>query len=372
MNLTSNRRAEELHRLLESDVRDDSPVTGPLLAVADALREVPQAPAPSAEFRTALRQRLLAVAAVQGVGANAEPESTLQRARSAGSTWKVQRRLSAVAAGAAVVTGIAGVSVGASRSLPGQPLYGMKRAAEDAQLATTLGTEARGKRHLEFARARLAEVKALAGSSSSLGAAAPGHATAADALASTQRASLIAKTLHSMDVETRNGANDLFTAFRSSGSQEPLKALNSFSREQYAELHALVPSLPAAARPAATGSLTLLAVVADDTLRLAGQPATVTVPTQPARPTAKSSAPSASTSPSAKPRRTSSPTPAGTGQSQPQPGTSPHATPNNPIGQVVPSVLPTIPPLPALPTKAPTELPTELPTLPDLGGLLGH
>src|SRR5436305_529836 len=127
MNITSTRRADEFNRLLELDGRTDDPVAGPMLAVAEALRAVPMAEGPRPEFRTALRQRLVAVATVQGVGATEKP---LQRARAAGSSWKVQRRLTALAAGAAVVTGVTGVGLGASRSLPGQPFYGVKRATE--------------------------------------------------------------------------------------------------------------------------------------------------------------------------------------------------------------------------------------------------
>ena len=66
MNITSTRRADEFNRLLELDGRTDDPVTGPMLAVAEALRAVPMAEGPRPEFRTALRQRLVAVATVQG------------------------------------------------------------------------------------------------------------------------------------------------------------------------------------------------------------------------------------------------------------------------------------------------------------------
>ena len=40
MNLTSSRRADEFSRLLETDGRTDDPVTGPMLALAEALRTV--------------------------------------------------------------------------------------------------------------------------------------------------------------------------------------------------------------------------------------------------------------------------------------------------------------------------------------------
>jgi len=346
MNLTSSRRADEFSRLLESEARTDDPVTGPMLAVAEALRAVPVVDGPRPEFRTALRQRLVAVATVQGVGA---VETPMQRARATGGTWKFQRRLTALAAGAAVVTSVSGVSLAASRSLPGDPLYGVKQAAESAQLATTIGTEARGKRHLQFARTRLSEVSALADG---------GHT------------SLIIDTLRSMDVETRAGANDLFAAFRDSGSTEPLRALDRFTQQQYGDLHTLLTSLPPAAQASARSSLALLAVIATDNVRsVTGvTPGGTTGTPAPASPTP------AATSSSSKPTATSKPTQSSGsgGSASPATSSSPSVAVPTAVPSAVPSVsaptLPTIPPLPSTST-----LPTSVPSLPsDLTGLLGH
>ena len=353
MNLTSSRRADEFSRLLESDARTDDPVTGPMLALAEALRAVPvadEAAAPRPEFRTALRQRLVAVATVQGVGA---VETPMQRARAAGTTWAFQRRLTAIAAGAAVVTGVSGVSLAASRSLPGDPLYGVKQAAESAQLATTLGTEARGKRHLQFARTRLSEVSALADS---------GHT------------GLIIDTLQAMDVETRDGANDLFAAFRASGSTEPLRALDRFTQQQYADLHTLLGALPPAAQGSARSSLALLSVIATDNVQAAtgSTPGTTGGAPAPGGATPGPTKPSTAPSSSAQPGQTSgSGTTPAPSKSAPAPVTVPTTVPTT-VPNAVPSVqaptLPTIPPLPST-----TTLPTDVPTLPsDLTGLLGH
>jgi hypothetical protein len=360
MNITSARRADEFSRLLESGARTDDPVTAPLLAVASAIRAVPTVDGPRPEFRAALRQRLVAVATVQGVAA---AETPLQRARSAGSTWKVQRRLTALAAGAAVVTGITGVGLGASRSLPGQPFYGVKRATEHAQLATTVGTEARGKRHLEFARTRLAEVHSLSGSSSALGSFNGAHLLAAPA-DSSEHARLIVATLRAMDVETRAGANDLFAAFRDSGSAEPLRALNRFSQRQYGDLRALLTQLPANAQESARSSLALLTVIAGDTVRSA-TPATGTTP-----PTG-----TPTTGPSTSPRPTSSsgrPTPFGSQPAGPSGAPSAPGKTTTPPVQVPSKVpVPNLATIPPLPTDSP--LPTSLPSLPgDVTGLLGH
>src|SRR5438552_11503613 len=155
MSLTTRRRAEQFAELLERGTRTDDPTLAPLVALAGALGTTPDVAAPRAEFRTALRQRLVAVATVQGVGAPAPTPA--QRAREIGGTWRFQRRVAVLAGRAAAVTAVAGVGVGASRSLPGDAFYGLKRATENVQLDLAQGQEAKGKRHLEFARTRLAE-----------------------------------------------------------------------------------------------------------------------------------------------------------------------------------------------------------------------
>jgi len=355
MKLMPQRRAEEFARLLETQGRTDDPVTAPLLTVVDALTEVPATPGPRPEFRAALRQRLVAVAAVQA--ANPTTERTVDRVRAAGSSWKVQRRLVAVGAGAAVVTAVAGVGVGASRSLPGQPFYGVKRATEDIQLATTFGTEDRGKRHLQFARERLSEVASLSDHSSVLGQMAGKHDYAGAAVLDRATGQLIVDTLRDMDVETRAGANDLFVAYRDSGSTEPLSALNDFTVRQYRELRALVAALPAEVRAQAMSSLSLLNLVATDTVALANG--------------APSSRPDPSITPSHRPTTppvTPSRSPSSTPSASTEPAPSTSTTPS------VPNVVPTgpgIPSIPASPTLPTGPLPTAVPSL-DTNGLLGH
>lgn len=371
MNLNNGRRADEFDRLLDSGARTDDPVAAPLLSVATALRELPDVPAPRPEFRAALRQRLVAVATVQGVGATAE--TPLQRARAAGSTWRVQRRLSALAAGAAVVTGVAGVGVGASRAIPGDPFYGVKRATENAQLAVTTGTEARGKRHLEFARTRLHEVQALAGHSEGLAPVGNVGIVAGALAEGTTTPKLIASTLHDMDAQTRAGANDMFQAYRDSGSMEPLRSLDTFTHEQFDALRTLLPALPPAAQESARSSMALLSVVATDTVGLAALGGNQPGPTTPAG----GATPPASTG-SNSPTPATSSAPAQSSSPQPASGSTPPSTTAPGVTQLpklspptLTSPLPQVSPIPSLlPTTSP--LPTSLPSLPDIDGLLGH
>src|SRR4051794_13963553 len=104
-----SRRANAFAELLDGPRRTDDPDLAPFLALAGALQAVPAIAGPAPDFRAALRQRVLAVATVQGIGTEAP---ATQRLREAGATWRFQRRLAVLAGGAAAVTAIAGVGVG--------------------------------------------------------------------------------------------------------------------------------------------------------------------------------------------------------------------------------------------------------------------
>jgi uncharacterized protein DUF5667 len=363
---TGNRRAAQFAALLDAPARTDDPELAPYVALAGALRAVPVAAGPTPEFRDALRQRLVAVATVQGVG---QPESTVARIRATGITWNFQRRASIVAGTAAAAIAVAGVGVGASRSIPGDAFYGVKRASEDVQLALTTGQEAKGKRHLEFARTRLHEVEALAGRSSALTGVMPSPVGALGHLTTEDKTSTIVATLRDMDDETRAGAQDLFEAYAHSGSAEPLQALDTFTHDQFGDLRDVVSTLPDEAQPRAERSLSLLAVVASQTRQAA-----VGGGSTPTGGTGTSGQPSEPPSTTPAPGRTHNPGPGHSdgGSSSPTPSES--STPGvPPVPNPVPTDAPTIPILPTQ-LPVPTQLPSTLPTLPDLSGLplLGH
>jgi hypothetical protein len=352
----TKRRAEQFAELLEHDDRTDDPTLAPLVALSSALQSTATTDGPAPEFRTALRQRLVAVAAVQGVG---ETASVSSRVREKAGAWRVQRRIAIVAGSAAAVTAVAGVGIGASRSLPGDAFYGLKRTTESVQLALAQGDEAKGKRHLEFARTRLSEVKALAARGEALPALVPGEPAAAGLPPSGN--GRLADTLRAMDDETRAGATDLFLAYQHSGSTEPLTTLHAFTVKQYDALMALLPALPSDVQPPAERSLALLRIVATDTVALAPHRSGSTGPTgstgthPTTRPTHKRRSGSGSSS-------TPKPTPTTVSSSAGSPtGTKQQTSP--------PTGVPTIPPLPTV-GPLPSDLPTTLPPLPDLGSLL--
>lgn len=258
--LPAPRRAEEFARLLESGAGSTDRPLSSMLTVARGLQSLPTDGAPSEEFRVTLRKRLVAVAAVQ---AQAQPAPATSRGRSwAGGRqgWQGQRKIAVVSGTLAALVAVAGVAVGASRSLPGDPLYGVKRGTEAAQLFVTSGNVDRGNRHLDYARTRLQEISDLLKPGSALGGGALGQPLAA-APAAGSLAGRLTDALKDMDSDTLDGSRDLTEAFRDQHDRGALLTLRSFATQQHHELAGLLPAFPAAAKPRAELSLGLLTAV---------------------------------------------------------------------------------------------------------------
>jgi hypothetical protein len=272
--LPSRRRADEFARLLEGAPATNDPTLAPLATLAMALRSLPVGPAP--DFRAGLRQRLVAVATVQGIGTAVTAGGpaaviALPGARTAARPaigerltewaegWRVRRRLVAATATLSAVVMVGGIGLAGSRSLPGEPFYGVKRGVESLQLAAARGEQAKGIRHLQFARTRLKEVSALVGSTSALGVSVS-HTryTASSTAFGSSLTSRVRSTLSDMDHETRAGMSDLTNAYQHSRSQKPLHILSTFATEQSARITAVLPDLPTSVTSQAAESLVLV------------------------------------------------------------------------------------------------------------------
>ncbi len=121
----------------------------PLLAVAEEVWRAARL-RPSEEFRRAAKARLLA-AAVQWQAAPAHGQATWWR------SWTLR-----IAAAAAALTLVAMPAIGASaESLPGSPLFSVKRAVEEARLLLSPGPDAQTQVRLDIARERLRELEKL-------------------------------------------------------------------------------------------------------------------------------------------------------------------------------------------------------------------
>jgi hypothetical protein len=170
-------------------------------------------------------------------------------------------------------------------------------------------------------------------------------------------------TLQDMDDETRAGAQDLFEAYADSGSAEPLQALDTFTRAQFRDLRDVVSALPNAAQPRAERSLSLLAVVADQTRKAA-----VGAGSTPTEGPGTSGQPSESPSNGPKPHKTNKPAGQHAGSASPGPAASSPEPGLPTVPNPVPTEAPTIPTLPTV-LPLPTQLPSTLPPLPDLSEL---
>ncbi|HVM28812.1 MAG TPA: DUF5667 domain-containing protein, partial [Mycobacteriales bacterium] len=218
------------------------------LQLATALRAagsaVEQEIAPSEQFRTALRGRLLAVAAVQGVGASAPAPAP------APVSWRL--RAATVAAGVmASAVAVTGVSVAASSSLPGDPFYALKRTTEGLQLRLADGAQEEGERHLQFAAARMQELRMLA----------LGRDLSGELRLSPDDAGRVESVLDDMDAETRSGARLLTEAFRALQDPAPADRLARFADAQRAGLEEVLAALPDQSRTRARDSLALVSTV---------------------------------------------------------------------------------------------------------------
>jgi hypothetical protein len=360
------------------------PALAPLLRLAQGLESVPLAPAP--EFRDRLRTRLLAVATV--APAPVAAPSPVERAKTWVDGWRVQKAMAATAASMAGVVALTGVSVAASRAVPGDPLYGVKRSAEGAQLMFARNDVNRGKRHLQHAETRLHEIAHIVGTDIALAPAptAPGQITVAFG---GSRATRVSSALHAMDADTREGTRLLFDAYTDARDDDVLRVVQDFTDRQHERLGAVLDSLPTDAHADAEASL---ALVSSLHLRATQLLAVGTCGDQcgPVKPAAPTPSESASPEPTASPSYdalgplpctcpgdpsesgpTPEPTPSATENPSPEPTASatPSPTPPSPSPSHYPLPVPVPSPVQSAVDEVNDTLPTPLPTLPPLPGV---
>lgn len=200
------------------------------LAIVELLRRMDVGP--DAATRERMKQRVLTAP---------PPEKPLVLS----SVRRVGARARLAVASAAVLCllmSLAGMSVLLSRdALPGDPLYGVKRTAEDASLGLTFGDESRALKHLEFAASRVTEMETLADRASG----APAHLTA----------------LADLDADAVEGTRQL-TAYATSSDETALPSLRDWALAQYVKVGTLRPRLPGDAGAHADTTMWLLASIA--------------------------------------------------------------------------------------------------------------
>ena len=224
-----------------------------------ALATLPS-PAPRPHFRAELRAQLVAVtprlvAEGREEAATGSPRRSAERSRP---HLRIAAAVRIAVATLAVCAVLLGGAVWLSRSaLPGDALYGLKRASENAQLALAADSQQRAEDLLSFARTRADEVSALLSQPSAAAAGPQAGGISAG------KAALIRSTLGSADDDVRQASRLLGGQAVHSRSGGPLDVLLRWAPGQQDRLADIAGRLPAGGlQAAAQSSANLVAAAA--------------------------------------------------------------------------------------------------------------
>lgn len=228
------RDADRLEAVLSGDLAlEDAPrELRSLVRLAAQVDEAMEVPGPSDAFRERLRAELL-------VSPGPEPApvpapSPVDALRSRVARWGRSLRMATATGAVATLVGVTGVAAAAQSALPGDLLYPIKTVTEDTRLALADGATEKGRMHLAFARARLAEVE-----------------SGLDRLTAEQ----MQDTLARLDEDAVAGANLLLA---DGADPDEGELLSTFTRDIRAGIDRLDPRLPLAVRPSAERTLETL------------------------------------------------------------------------------------------------------------------
>ena len=218
------RRAEEFDALVSGQA-GDAVRHAELLELVAALRAVPPVEA-RPEFVASLRTQLVAAAEREPARAEQELAARLTPRQRRGSR---ERRLAAVVGGFAVVSATGSMAMASQAALPGDVLYPVKRALENAQTTLQSDNASKSDTLIAHAQSRLDEAQELA-------------ARGADA-------DTIAATLEDFTEQTRQAAEFALDDYAATGKPEPIADLRAFARDSMDVLAALGPVVPDEVRP---------------------------------------------------------------------------------------------------------------------------
>lgn len=235
--ISARRAAEDFARLVDGAPVDRAERFGDLTATVTLLREQ-ETPVARAEFVADLRTRLMVAADTVFAPAPAatRPAKVVELAPAA---RRHNRRLAIATAAFVVVGGTAGAAAAAESSLPGDPLYPLKRSIESARVSFSSSDTAKGHDLISQSNTRLKEVDGLMGDSNST--------------------SRISHTLASFRRSASSGADLLFVAYQRNGDPEDLAALRGTFEQQTELLKSLAAQAPSTTQPDFSAARSLLA-----------------------------------------------------------------------------------------------------------------
>lgn len=240
---SARRRADEFDSLVEaaaSGNRVDDARFAELLDVVGTLRTAP-APQARPEFVADLRERLMVAAAEELTPVASSPADRLtvapQRTRR-------ERRIAIAVGGVAVLGATTSMAVAAQTALPGDVLYPLKRALENAETGVRVDDADKGSTLLANARGRLAEIDQLTRSEDG------------------QDLVAIEATLQDFAEQATEASDLLLADYSATGAEDSITELQDFTAQSLAALEDLSAVLPAAAQQALVTAGELLAQIA--------------------------------------------------------------------------------------------------------------
>jgi hypothetical protein len=233
--ISARRAAEDFARAVDGSDAGVADRYAHLTAYVDALR-THDSPSARPEFVADLRAELLAAADTELIPAPRSPwpSNVVTLAPS-----RRSRRLGVAAAAFVIVGGSAGVAAAAQSSLPGDPLYPIKRGIESARVSLNSSDAAKGQDLIAQAGTRLDEIDSLMSDGDST-------ARVNDTLAAYQRSA-------------SSGADLLFVAYQRDGSSADLADLRGAFAEQLTQLQRLASQAPPTTQPSFASAAALIA-----------------------------------------------------------------------------------------------------------------
>ncbi|RHW26633.1 hypothetical protein D0Z08_12740 [Nocardioides immobilis] len=224
----SRRRADEFDALLSghAPARHNATAYVDLLEVVGALQTVPTVTA-RPDFVSDLRSQLMVEAARQ-----ARPVDDALRLRLTPQQRNGvrERRMATVLGGFAIVAASGSMAMASQAALPGEVLYPVKRAIENAHTNLQSGDAAKAETLIAHAEQRLQEAKQLT-------------AEGADA-------SIVAETLQDFTEQSNQATELALDDYAATGDQTAIGELRTFTARSMGDLDALGDVVPADARAA--------------------------------------------------------------------------------------------------------------------------
>jgi hypothetical protein len=240
----ARRRAEEFHSLVEGTSTEGlgSARHADVLELVSTLRAAaPVEPRP--EFVADLRQQLMAEAATVLTPTAARLTLTPRRDRR-------ERRIALAIGGFAVVSATTSMAMAAQSALPGDTLYPLKRALEDASTTIQIDEDAKGASLLAHAAGRLDEVDEL----------------------TKQRdepsAEAVADTLHTFTDQASTASDLIVAAYTDEGEQSDIEELRTFTARSMSALDDLETVVPDTARAALIEAAQVINLIDSTAIRL--------------------------------------------------------------------------------------------------------